>query len=821
MSEGIPQPIEADISTINGPILGISNKNLEFDMSAMTANKTAYVPNSSIILPIAKTTDLVLGNTSHSATAGNNVLIGITSALGGSHTGAIVLGNSTTSDASNQFKLKTDITDIYIPGLASGQTSTYCKFNNTTGVWSQSAFTRSSLAGITVANNATLNFAGDNTVGITQKTGSDNTLTFWNNGESCTFTQTQFIVAADGEESIPSYTFLSAESSGMYRPENNHIAFSNLTTMSMYLGTQAFFPLGTKSAPSLSFIADSDTGFYYKNRVRCTAGGEYVASFSQNTEATAFKFLTGSKSIELLNGDISFNNQKYLDIIDNGFSLNGELALGRYMSTYSNASLALVTDDAKNAFGKAIAFSPDGYYFIATASNSIGNEFYNIYRRVSSTWTVCDTLVDTHAYPGTQTRGASVACSCFGNRIAFGNSTAKYVVTYNRLTESSWDSDNRSYITSSNDQFGASIGMSNDGKYLVISDQGGRYGYGCAWLYTWTSSWVSAVQLFNLNNNLIQGQKVVISGDASKIAITTNKGLIYVFNISANLVYTLDFEVESQPNIAISGDGNTIAALINDTVKVWRSGILTGVVGKITVATRNDIAIDHRGDHIVVSQISDCVCFSFDGQLYTKSKTFFTALDTNLAISNSLEYIAVSNPATNAVTVGYATAINLLSRLPIAADQNTSVSTNHPEYTFTGTSENYGIGRQSGKVAIFLGSDSHELVIGGQDIYCNTNNAFNLGSGSKRFNEVYSVNGTVITSDRKYKTDIEKCPYGLNELKKIESYKYNLSSTKKNIGFIAQEVEEIIPEIVCKNQFYGMKYHEIIPVIINAIKELA
>jgi hypothetical protein len=46
---------------------------------------------------------------------------------------------------------------------------------------------------------------------------------------------------------------------------------------------------------------------------------------------------------------------------------------------------------------------------------------------------------------------------------------------------------------------------------------------------------------------------------------------------------------------------------------------------------------------------------------------------------------------------------------------------------------------------------------------------------------------------------------------------------QKKIGLIAQEVQKIIPEVVTgdeKKESLGMNYAEIVPVLINALKEL-
>lgn len=94
-------------------------------------------------------------------------------------------------------------------------------------------------------------------------------------------------------------------------------------------------------------------------------------------------------------------------------------------------------------------------------------------------------------------------------------------------------------------------------------------------------------------------------------------------------------------------------------------------------------------------------------------------------------------------------------------------------------------------------------------------------------------------SDDRLKTDQEDLNYGLTEILQLNPKRYQRHSgyfdkdgnvmfdgdAWESIGLIAQEVKEIIPEAIPKNtddtkSFYGLTYIKLIPVLINAIKEL-
>jgi hypothetical protein len=89
-----------------------------------------------------------------------------------------------------------------------------------------------------------------------------------------------------------------------------------------------------------------------------------------------------------------------------------------------------------------------------------------------------------------------------------------------------------------------------------------------------------------------------------------------------------------------------------------------------------------------------------------------------------------------------------------------------------------------------------------------------------------SSNGAYNTfSDQSLKKNFQALNYGLNEIMRLASFKFNYINEKdtdtKSLGLIAQHVEEVIPELVSKSDDdkYMMNYMGLIPVLINAIQE--
>jgi len=110
-------------------------------------------------------------------------------------------------------------------------------------------------------------------------------------------------------------------------------------------------------------------------------------------------------------------------------------------------------------------------------------------------------------------------------------------------------------------------------------------------------------------------------------------------------------------------------------------------------------------------------------------------------------------------------------------------------------------------------------LIPGQD------NVYTIGNTTNRWSAVWSANGTIQTSDIRLKTNIEPLTYGLKEVLQLRpvSYDWKDNSGKNKIGLIAQEVKKIVPQVVIGDETkenLGMNYAELVPVLINSVKEL-
>lgn len=148
------------------------------------------------------------------------------------------------------------------------------------------------------------------------------------------------------------------------------------------------------------------------------------------------------------------------------------------------------------------------------------------------------------------------------------------------------------------------------------------------------------------------------------------------------------------------------------------------------------------------------------------------------------------------------------------------------------TSANQFTSSFSGGYRFFLtrgaAGDMQGAALDNSGFYPTVNNTLTLGLNdtSGRWKAVYTVNGTIQTSDIRLKTNIKPLQYGLKEILAIAPISYNFksdSSGKIQLGISAQQLQTILPEAVDvgtdAQKTLGVNYSEIIPVLINAVKE--
>jgi hypothetical protein len=211
-----------------------------------------------------------------------------------------------------------------------------------------------------------------------------------------------------------------------------------------------------------------------------------------------------------------------------------------------------------------------------------------------------------------------------------------------------------------------------------------------------------------------------------------------------------------------------------------------------------------------------------------------------VAVDGMLEYFTWQSHVFYTGTTGgtnYGT-----ERMRIASNGNIGIGTTAaPSNSLTGTPQlaigsiGYGISGENN-------DNTAGIYIGDVTVYArwrigHGNAQLNLyqnnGSGTYNYRGAFANNtGTYSSvSDKRLKKNIEPIQYGLKDVLKFKPVSYfmenqNEDIDKKNLGFLAQDLEDIVPEIVNvqssndSNYIYSLQYSSIIPILIKAIQEL-
>jgi len=131
--------------------------------------------------------------------------------------------------------------------------------------------------------------------------------------------------------------------------------------------------------------------------------------------------------------------------------------------------------------------------------------------------------------------------------------------------------------------------------------------------------------------------------------------------------------------------------------------------------------------------------------------------------------------------------------------------------SFWSKDENNNIFYEYGNVGIGTSIPNYLLTVNGDGYY----NGNLLVSGTTTSTDFDSL------SDRNLKENIRTLENPLEKILSINGVSFDWRHTKESsIGVIAQEIEEIFPELVNTNEFKSVNYNGLIGVLIEAIKEL-
>jgi hypothetical protein len=151
-------------------------------------------------------------------------------------------------------------------------------------------------------------------------------------------------------------------------------------------------------------------------------------------------------------------------------------------------------------------------------------------------------------------------------------------------------------------------------------------------------------------------------------------------------------------------------------------------------------------------------------------------------------------------------------------------------YVYADTSNNIGFLGAGGSWRLRVVGDDYSLADGSSmraQLYYDSNNTGYYAdlNGTTYCYYLQSATSVRADSDGRIKDNIETITDALNKVKKLRGTTFTRKDlqdkNKKHIGLIAQEVLEVIPEVVggSEDTTYSVGYGEIVAVLIEAIKE--
>jgi hypothetical protein len=219
----------------------------------------------------------------------------------------------------------------------------------------------------------------------------------------------------------------------------------------------------------------------------------------------------------------------------------------------------------------------------------------------------------------------------------------------------------------------------------------------------------------------------------------------------------------------------------------------------------------------------------------TVNRTSFIASDF-VAASGGVHVGGTSDPGTDNLVVDGNIGVGVAPSAQLHMAANTTIPVRLHRSSgcfvgFLGGTTSWSAGRWGGAFRLFI-TDS--VGAGIQDQFEFTTAYFapwsdgskSLGTSSKRWSVVWAQSGVIQTSDRRLKRDITDLHYGLNDISQLRPVTYRWKSSpdsRRKIGLVAQEVQEVIPEVVevgnDDDVTLGVNYADLVPLVIKAIQE--
>jgi hypothetical protein len=250
------------------------------------------------------------------------------------------------------------------------------------------------------------------------------------------------------------------------------------------------------------------------------------------------------------------------------------------------------------------------------------------------------------------------------------------------------------------------------------------------------------------------------------------------------------------------------------------TGFDTGFI-TVTLEPGNSFGIE-AGSYVGYLLI-DTVTF----QYVTDSIPMALSSTGSLSLSGDLSAKSNSNTVGNLFTTGGNIGIGTSSPVNILSIKGTGGTTATLSFYNSGNPVPYvGLGYDQTSDGLAFYYNAASPVLNSTGMFINRSGNIGIGTTSPEYKlhvagNIYSSGELISFSDKTLKKDIFTITDALEKVKNLRGVYYtNTETNDKGVGLIAQEVQEILPEVVKSGEKLGVAYGNIVGVLIEAVKEL-
>ena len=330
----------------------------------------------------------------------------------------------------------------------------------------------------------------------------------------------------------------------------------------------------------------------------------------------------------------------------------------------------------------------------------------------------------------------------------------------------------------------------------------------------------------------------------NKVGLTTNSQLRFSLDSSGNANFTGSVTASSfTGNLTGNVTGNATSA---DTVDVGSASNSSSFF--VVFVDQGGAARSLKGDSGIVYNPSSnnlSIGGDFSGGLDASDINRGTISDSYLPSSIS------SDITGNAATADTLKTARNIAGVSFDGSQNISLNNNaitngagYTTYTAnqslnTSNSPTFETLTLNGSLTVNANDNSSSIVMadgdnGNRTIHNNSNligflkQDGNFGAYCDDSGNWTAVGNVTAYSDERLKENIKTIPNALETVKKLRGVSFNRTDsigkgvgvTGKGIGVIAQEIEQVLPEVVVEGEYKSVSYGNIVGLLIEAIKEL-